>query len=83
MVLEKFKQSDAVSLDDVFYFMHQLLELTLAVVVNESRRVSALGECGWAVNFKFKHIAVLQKFSILYFASLAAVHKSYTVHLFF
>ncbi len=74
VVLEEFKQTDAVSLDDVFYFLHQLLELALAVVVNKFGRVGALGECGWTVNFKFKNIAVLQKFGILYFTSLAAIH---------
>lgn len=43
VVLEEFKQTDAVSLDVVFYFLHQLLELALAVVVNKFRRVGALG----------------------------------------
>ena len=59
MVLEEFKQTDAVSLNDVFYFLHQLLELALAVVVNKFGRVSALGKSGWAVNFKFKNIAAV------------------------
>jgi len=68
VVLEEFKETDAVFLDDVLYLLHQLLELAFAIVVDKFGRVSAFGQRGWAVNFKFKNIAVLQKFVILYFA---------------
>jgi len=74
VVLEEFKETDAVFLDDIFYFLHQLLEIALAVIVNKFGRVGAFGQRGWAVNFKFKYIGVLQKFGILYFARLAAIN---------
>jgi len=59
VVLEEFKETDTIFLDDVFYFLHQLLELAFAIIVNKFGRVGAFGQRGWAVNFKFKNIGVL------------------------
>lgn len=74
VVLEEFKEADAIFFDDVFYFLHQLLELAFAVVVNKFGCVGAFSQSCRAVNFKFKNIAVLQKFGVFYFTSLAAIN---------